>query len=179
MNESVRIELDDPRAARAVFGHREEHLKLLADELTVDIHSRGTRLSIGGDPLDTATAEKVVRQLYRLAQGGHPVVSGDVVRAAQMLRETPGSSVAEVFTDTVVKAAGGKSITPKTKRQKEYVDAIREHDIVFGVGPAGTGKTYLAMALAVSYLTRRQVKRIILTRPAVEAGEKLGFLPGT
>ncbi|MFT6399736.1 MAG: phosphate starvation-inducible PhoH-like protein [Bradymonadia bacterium] len=178
MNESVRIELEDPRAARAVFGQREEHLKLLADALTVDIHSRGTRLSIEGDPLDTATAEKVVRQLYRLAQSGHPVVASDVLRAAEMLRETPGGNVTEVFSDTIIKAVGGKSITPKTRRQKEYVDAIRTNDIVFGVGPAGTGKTYLAMAMAVSCLTRRQVKRIILTRPAVEAGEKLGFLPG-
>ena len=178
MTEPLRFELEDTDAARIVFGHREEHLKTLADELTVDIHSRGTQLTIEGDPIDAETARKVVEQLYRLARGGHPVVSGDVVRAAQMLRDTPSQSVVEVFTDTIVQAAGGKRITPKTRTQKEYADAIREHDIVFGVGPAGTGKTYLAMAVAVAYLTKRRCKRIILTRPAVEAGEKLGFLPG-
>lgn len=178
MNESVRFELEDSRAARTVFGHREEHLRALANELTVDIHSRGTQLTIEGDPIDAETARRVVEQLYRLAKNGHPVDAGDIVRAAQILRDSPTGNVTEVFTDTLVQAAGGKSITPKTKRQKEYADAIREHDIVFGVGPAGTGKTYLAMAMAVSHLTKRRCKRIILTRPAVEAGEKLGFLPG-
>ena len=178
MKEPQRFELEDTDAARTVFGHREEHLKTLSDELTVDIHSRGTQLTIEGDPIDTETARKVVVELYRLARGGHPVGTGDVVRAVQMLRDAPNGSVVEVFTDTIVQAAGGKRITPKTRRQKQYADAIREHDIVFGVGPAGTGKTYLAMALAVAYLTKRRCKRIILTRPAVEAGEKLGFLPG-
>ena len=178
MTESVRFELDDSRAARTVFGHRDEHLRALADELTVDIHSRGTQLTIEGDPIDTNIARRVVEQLYQLAKRGHPVDGGDIVRAAQMLREAPDENVTEVFSDTLVLAANGKSITPKTKHQKEYADAIRSHDIVFGVGPAGTGKTYLAMALAVSHLTQRRCKRIILTRPAVEAGEKLGFLPG-
>lgn len=175
---SIRFELPDSNVARSVFGHRDENLRLLADELTVDIHTRGTQVSLEGDPIDIATAERVIRQLYSLAEAGHPVHSADVVRATHVLRDAPKANIGEIFNDTILTGASGRPITPKTQAQKTYVDTIRSHDIVFGLGPAGTGKTYLAMALAVAALNRRAVKRIILTRPAVEAGEKLGFLPG-
>ncbi len=176
--EPIRFELPDSQAARTVFGHRDENLRLLADELTVDIHTRGTQVSIVGDPLDVATARGAIEQLYELAVSGQPVVGADIVRAAQLLRQAPDSRISKVFNDTILNGVSGRPITPKTHAQKAYVDTIRANDVVFGLGPAGTGKTYLAMALAVAALNRRQVKRIILTRPAVEAGEKLGFLPG-
>ncbi len=177
MPEPIRVDLQDSRVARTVFGHRDEYLRLLADELTVDIHSRGTQLTIVGDPVDADVASRVVQQLYGLAAKGHPVLGADVVRAAQILR-AGDESIDDIFLDTIVVGAAGRNVTPKTRAQKSYVDQIRRHDIVFGVGPAGTGKTYLAMAAAVAALLERRVKRIVLTRPAVEAGERLGFLPG-
>jgi phosphate starvation-inducible PhoH-like protein len=163
--------------ARTVFGHRDTNLRLLETELTVDIHARGTQLRVEGDPVDIKVARQTLERLYELAKEGHAVMGPDIVRAAEMVRTSGVEAVEEVFLDEVLSFAG-KTISPKTIAQKEYVDAIRDHDIVFGIGPAGTGKTYLAMAMAVAALQRRQVRRIILTRPAVEAGEKLGFLPG-
>ncbi|TVR04031.1 MAG: PhoH family protein [Deltaproteobacteria bacterium] len=172
------LELEDEGIARQLYGHRDEYLRLLGSELTVDIHVRGTRIRIEGDPLDSALARDALLQLYRLAEQGRSIRSEDVVRTAQMLRDEPDADVESVLMDTVLKAPLGKTITPKTIGQKRYIECIRGHDIVFGIGPAGTGKTYLAMAMAIASLNTRRVQRIILTRPAVEAGEKLGFLPG-
>lgn len=172
------LELGDESLARQVYGNRDEFLQLLGTELTVDLHVRGTRVQIEGDPVDAALARDTLEQLYGLVARGRTLRSEDVVRAAQMLREAPGAAVDEVLMDTVLKAPLGRTVTPKTIGQKAYVERIRSHDVVFGIGPAGTGKTYLAMAMAVSALNARRVQRIILTRPAVEAGEKLGFLPG-
>jgi phosphate starvation-inducible PhoH-like protein len=163
--------------ARTVFGHRDTNLRLLETELTVDIHARGTQLRVEGDPVDIKVARQTLERLYELAKEGHAIMGPDIVRAAEMVRTSGVEAVEEVFLDEVLSFAG-KTISPKTIAQKKYVDGIRDHDIVFGIGPAGTGKTYLAMAMAVAALQRRQVRRIILTRPAVEAGEKLGFLPG-
>jgi phosphate starvation-inducible PhoH-like protein len=176
--EPIHIEFDDNDAARALFGHRQENLRLLADTLTVDIHSRGSAVTIVGDPVDAAIARDALTQLYELARAGRAILPAEIVRAAEILRHEPEASLSHVLTDRILRGAGGRSITPKTLAQKRYVDTIRRDDVVFGVGPAGTGKTYLAMALAVAALSERRVKRIILTRPAVEAGEKLGFLPG-
>lgn len=178
MTEPLSLDFEDTQAAQAVFGHRDEHLRLLGDELTVDLHTRGTRVTIVGDPVDAKLAAGVLAQLYELARGGHSISSEDFVRAAAILRDDDRVKLSNVFLDTVVRGPGGLRIAPKTLAQKQYVDTIRTHDVVFGVGPAGTGKTYLAMALAVHALLERKVKRIVLTRPAVEAGEKLGFLPG-
>ena len=178
MTEPESLDFEDTQAAQSVFGHRDEHLRLLGDELTVDIHTRGTRVTIVGDPVDAKLAAGVLQQLYGLARGGHSISSEDFVRAASILRNDRNAKLSNVFLDTIVRGPGGLRIAPKTLAQKHYMDTIRTHDVVFGVGPAGTGKTYLAMALAVHALLERKVKRIVLTRPAVEAGEKLGFLPG-
>jgi phosphate starvation-inducible PhoH-like protein len=174
----LQIELADPHVLRGVLGHRDENVRVIAQELAVDIHVRGSRVSIDGDPLDAAIAGQVIQQLYDLALGGYSVSGSDVLRATEILRESPDSRLADVFLDTIVSGTGSRAIAPKTLVQKHYVETIRNNNIVFGIGPAGTGKTYLAMAAAVSALLQRKVKRIVLTRPAVEAGERLGFLPG-
>jgi len=150
-------------------------LDALRDRLDCTILLRGNRLTIEGDEQRVAEARAVVDELVELVEGGHeigPSTVDAVVRAIDQAED-----IREVF-DDVVWRHRGKNIAPKTVMQKRYVDAIRRHTITFGVGPAGTGKTYLAMALAVASLSERQVGRIILTRPAVEAGERLGFLPG-
>jgi len=120
-----------------------------------------------------------VEQLYRMVRGGRAVGPEDVTRAAHVLRGDANANLQEVFSDTILVGSRARPIAPKGLAQKRYVDAIRERDIVFGIGPAGTGKTYLAMALALRQLMEKRVKRIVLTRPALEAGERLGFLPGS
>ena len=170
MPEPTTVEFRDAATARAVFGHRDEFLRLVEDELTVDLHARGTRVQIVGDPVDTKLAEKTLTQLYALAKAGVPLRTQEVALAVAALRTDPATDLTAMFLDNVLGSGSQKRVTPKTLAQKRYVDSIRAHDIVFGVGPAGTGKTYLAMAMAVGALLSRQVKRIILTRPAVEAG---------
>ena len=172
------LEFEDPNRARSVFGHRDEFLRLVEGELTVDLSARGARVTMTGDPEDVAVARAVLQELYALTESGYPLRDRDIVQATEMLRSDAGVSPRDVFLDTILAGAGNRPITPKTAAQKRYVDLIRTHDVVFGLGPAGTGKTYLAMAVAVAALSERRVKRIILTRPAVEAGERLGFLPG-
>ncbi len=176
--ERLSFEFEEAPATRAVFGHRDDNLRLLEQELTVDIHARGQQVSIEGDPIDADLARRTLQQLYALAQRGYAINGADVVRASEILREAPETDLRSIFMDTVVTGSGHRAITPKTIAQKRYIDTIRSHDVVFGVGPAGTGKTYLAMAVAIAALLDRRVKRIVLTRPAVEAGERLGFLPG-
>jgi len=178
MVESVHLNLEDAALARAVYGHRDENLRLIEHELVVDIHVRGQDVTVSGDPVDIATASRTILGLYDLARRGLALQPSDVVRAAEMLRTSPGVQLEQIFLDSVLTGTGNRSITPKTLAQKHYVDTMRKADVVFGVGPAGTGKTYLAMALGIAALLRRDVKRIVLTRPAVEAGERLGFLPG-
>ena len=131
-----------------------------------------------GEDYDVSVAEKVLKELYRLLKKGYPLYASDVDYAVRIISQDKNASLEDIFLDTIYLSAKKKVITPKTIHQKEYVDSIRKYDIVFGIGPAGTGKTYLAMAMAIHFLTRHEVERIILTRPAVEAGEKLGFLPG-
>lgn len=177
MQATKTIELERNGPAQAVFGHHETNLRLLADELTVDVSSRGTRVTVSGDPMDVDVAIATIQQLYRLAVSGQSIHGPDVVRAAEMLRQNPQTQIASIFSDRILQHEG-KVIAPKTPAQKEYIDAIRANDVVFGLGPAGTGKTYLAVAMAVAALQKKEVKRIILTRPAVEAGERLGYLPG-
>jgi phosphate starvation-inducible PhoH-like protein len=133
---------------------------------------------VTGDTLQVELATKVLTGLYRVLRKGIPITSNDVVAAVKIVRSDRNAEVASVFEDVVFKSSRNKIITPKSVAQKIYLDAIRDFDIVFGTGPAGTGKTFLAMAMAVSFLLRKEVKRIVLARPAVEAGEKLGFLPG-
>ena len=162
----------------ALLGSRDENLRAAEELLEADVHVRGNELTLTGDPADVAFAERVFTELVTLARGGQQLGPDAVRRTVAMLREDGGESPAEVLSLDIL-SRRGRVIRPKTLNQKRYVDAIDANTIVFGIGPAGTGKTYLAMAKAVQALQAKQVSRIILTRPAVEAGERLGFLPGT
>jgi phosphate starvation-inducible PhoH-like protein len=174
-----RLTLEDNRVALALFGERNANLKLIERETGAQVHSRGNDLTIVGAGDDVIVARTLVEQLYGMARTGAAISPEDIGRAAIALRADGAVDLRDVFHDTILVAGRARPIAPKGLAQKRYVDAIREHDIVFGIGPAGTGKTYLAMALAVRALMEKQVKRIVLTRPAVEAGERLGFLPGS
>lgn len=161
-----------------LLGPADANLRALEGALAADIHARGNVLTLSGEPADVALAERVVAELLAAVRSGVAVSAEEVRRSVGMMTDGSGESPAEVLTLDII-SRRGKTVRPKTVNQKKYVDAIDEHTIVFGVGPAGTGKTYLAMAKAVQALQSKQVSRIILTRPAVEAGERLGFLPGT
>jgi phosphate starvation-inducible protein PhoH and related proteins len=165
-------------ALLALLGSRDENLRAAEELLDADVHVRGNELTLTGDPADVAFAERVFTELVTLARGGQQLGPDAVHRTVAMLRDDGGESPAEVLSLDIL-SRRGRVIRPKTLNQKRYVDAIDANTIVFGIGPAGTGKTYLAMAKAVQALQAKQVSRIILTRPAVEAGERLGFLPGT
>jgi phosphate starvation-inducible protein PhoH and related proteins len=177
--ESDRVVLDDNRVALTLFGEHNANLKRIELETNVRLHSRGNELTLMGDADAIAQARRLVEQLYRMARSGRPIGPEDVGRAAEVLRGDSAANLQEVFSDTILVGSRARPIAPKGLAQKRYVDAIRERDIVFAIGPAGTGKTYLAMALALRELLEKRVKRIVLTRPALEAGERLGFLPGT
>ncbi len=172
------VELESPELARSLCGVRGENLRAIEERLGVQIGQRGSSLRISGSPTSARFGARLVRELYALLAKGYPVGRPDVDQAMRVLSAEPAASLADIFLDTVLVTSRNRGITPKGPGQKRYVQAIREHDIVFGIGPAGTGKTYLAMAMAVAALADRKVKRIVLCRPAVEAGEKLGFLPG-
>ncbi|WHT20903.1 PhoH family protein [Crossiella sp. CA-258035] len=172
-----KISLPDS-AVLALLGSRDENLRLLEELLTADVHVRGNELTLTGEPADVAFAERVFAELVTLAGKGQPVGQDAVRRTVAMLDAGTAESPAEVLSLNII-SRRGRTIRPKTLNQKRYVDAIDANTVVFGIGPAGTGKTYLAMAKAVQALQAKQVSRIILTRPAVEAGERLGYLPGT
>ena len=174
----ARLELLDNEGARALAGGRSENLKLIERRLSVAVGQRGNVLLLSGDPGQVALAERLLGQLNDLVQKKYPLGYEDVEQAIRMLQADPAAQLQDVFLDTIFVNSRRRPVTPKGFNQKAYVDAIRKFDIVFGIGPAGTGKTYLAMAMAVAALVERRVKRIVLCRPAVEAGEKLGFLPG-
>jgi phosphate starvation-inducible protein PhoH and related proteins len=164
--------------AESLFGTYDENLKHLEGQFAVRIRTSGTELIVEGDPSDVARAERVLEQLAALMRAGYRLAKGDVRTAAQLVAQDDTVELADYFLRSATKTSGKRQVVPKSVTQKRYLDAIEQHDIVFGVGPAGTGKTYLAMAQAVSFLLAKRVSRIILARPAVEAGEKLGFLPG-
>ncbi|HKN53643.1 MAG TPA: PhoH family protein, partial [Amycolatopsis sp.] len=163
-------------ALLSLLGSRDENLRVAEELLAADVHVRGNEVTLTGAPADVAFAERVFAELVTLAMGGQQVGPDTVRRTVGML-STGDASPAEVLSLNIV-SRRGKTVRPKTLNQKRYVDAIDKHTVVFGIGPAGTGKTYLAMAKAVQALQAKQVSRIVLTRPAVEAGERLGFLPG-
>jgi len=175
----VRISIDvPPDIVMGLLGSADENLRALERSVIADLHVRGNAITISGESADVARAERVISELVAIVANGQ-VLTPEVVRhSVAMLAGTDNESPAEVLTLDIL-SRRGKTIRPKTLNQKRYVDAIDANTIVFGVGPAGTGKTYLAMAKAVNALQTKQVSRIILTRPAVEAGERLGFLPGT
>jgi len=164
--------------AESLFGTYDENLKQLESQFGVRIRTSGNELIVEGEPADVAKAEKVLDQLASLMRGGYRLGKGDVKTAAQLVAQDDSVELSEYFLRSATKTSGKRQVVPKSVTQKKYLDAIEQHDIVFGIGPAGTGKTYLAMAQAVSFLLAKRVSRIILARPAVEAGEKLGFLPG-
>ena len=174
----LQIDFPDTEKARQLFGENNTHLKKIAHSLHVAINARGTTVFISGDPLAMQLAENALRQLYALLQENFPVYETDIGHALKALREDDRINLKDLFLETVFVTPKKRPITPRSPNQKAYIDAIRTHDMVFGIGPAGTGKTYLAMAMAVAAFKSNQVNRIILTRPAVEAGEALGFLPG-
>ena len=161
-----------------VLGPADEFLRLLEHRLDADILVRGNEISLSGSASDVALAGEVLKEMVAIVRTGQGLTAEAVERVVSMASEAPEVSAAEVLTANIL-SSRGKTIRPKTLNQKRYVDAIDAHTVVFGIGPAGTGKTYLAMAKAVQALQRKEVNRIILTRPAIEAGERLGFLPGT
>lgn len=174
----IHLKFEDNNLARNLFGPHETHLKSMQDQIGVDIHVRGGEVSIEGETEKTQFAENVLTQLYDLMKKGHPILGQDIERAIKILNDDKNASLHQIFLDSVFIPSRRKVIYPRSVGQKVYVEAIRQHEMVFGIGPAGTGKTYLAMAMAVTALLKGEVKRIVLTRPAIEAGEKLGFLPG-
>lgn len=169
------FELSDNGEAFRLFGSYDENLALLEDSLDVKIVARGKNLTVYGSDEDLETAKAVLRHLISRAKSGQKVTTQDVRYAVRSVRE--GNELTE-YGDTILVNVRGRPIGPRTQGQKEYVKAIKENPLVFGIGPAGTGKTYIAVAMAVAAFKKKEVDRIILTRPAVEAGERLGFLPG-
>jgi phosphate starvation-inducible protein PhoH and related proteins len=162
-----------------LVGAYDDNLRNLESVLNVRVRTQGNELIVEGDADDTARVAQLVEQLSGLIEQGHNISVRDVKTATQLLADDPNVDLREHFLKGgQLRQAGKRRITAKSANQRKYLDAIEEHDIVFGIGPAGTGKTYLAMAQAVNYLLAKKVSRIILARPAVEAGEKLGFLPG-
>jgi phosphate starvation-inducible PhoH-like protein len=178
--EHTRSELtfSDAHAANELFGVHDSNLKRIAEAAGVTISARGNTVFIEGDTVAADLAANILNQLYGLVRDGYPVFAKDVEYATHVLCRDSKVNLKEIFLDTIYVTSKKRAITPKNPNQKDYIDAIRDFDIVFGIGPAGTGKTYLAMAMAVAALAKKKVSRIILTRPAVEAGEALGFLPG-
>jgi phosphate starvation-inducible PhoH-like protein len=173
-----KIRFDDNELARNLFGVQDEHLRSLEKKLGVAIHVRGTDVNILGSEPQTKLVEKILLELYGMLKKGFPVYGAEIEQAIRLFSANQEANLQDLLDDTIFIPARNKFIIPKGAHQKAYMDAIRKHDLVFGIGPAGTGKTYLAVAMAVMSFLKRQVSRIILARPAVEAGEKLGFLPG-
>jgi phosphate starvation-inducible PhoH-like protein len=161
-----------------LLGRNDDHLRMLEHELDIRIVARGHDLMLKGDERQVRKAERALVQLAELVRAGAPVRTLEVRAALRMLSDNEEADLKAVFNDAIAVPSRKKWVTPKTPGQKRYVDAIRKHDMVFAIGPAGTGKSFLAVAMAVSALMKREVARIVLTRPAVEAGERLGFLPG-
>jgi phosphate starvation-inducible PhoH-like protein len=171
---TLQLELPDANAMRALAGTQNEHLKLIERRLGVKLGQRDTQLTVSGEGEAVGVATKLIESLAATVAAGRPLFPDDVEQALKVL----GRGGVEMLSAAPILSQRGKSFAPRSLAQKKYVELIRGHDITFGIGPAGTGKTYLAMAMAVAALLERKVRRIVLARPAVEAGEKLGFLPG-
>ncbi len=174
----IKLNFSNADLARDLFGEHNKNLIIISDYLKIEVQARGTDVIIKGDSITAELVKNILNQLYTLLKNSYPVYPPDIDYAIKILSQDNKADLKSIFLDTVYITSKKKAVTPKSKSQKQYIDAIRNYDIVFGIGPAGTGKTYLAMAMAVSALKKESVGKIILARPAVEAGESLGFLPG-
>src|SRR5689334_15108352 len=173
----IKIELP-PRRLETLFGVHDQNIKYLESLLDVRIDARGQDVSIDGDPADVETAQRILEDFSDLFKEGKHFTDKELREAFAQIAEDRAFSLRDYFTKARFNPAGKKQVAPKSANQRKYLQAIQDNDVVFGIGVAGTGKTYLAVAMAVQALMQKQVKRIVLARPAVEAGEKLGFLPG-
>ncbi|MFI5353651.1 MAG: PhoH family protein [Candidatus Binatales bacterium] len=176
--DSLELHFDDPRHFTTLVGQHDAHIRTIEHELGVRIGANGTVLKISGGHAQQALAGKLLSELYEMLKRGYPIYPNDIEYSIRILRGDRNVDLKDIFLDTIYVSAHKRVISPKSVHQKLYIEAIRKHDIVFGIGPAGTGKTYLAMAMALAALMKNQVTRMVLCRPAVEAGERLGFLPG-
>ncbi|WP_244085090.1 PhoH family protein [Desulforhabdus sp. TSK] len=174
----MQVAFDDNHLVQQLAGEQNSYLKIIEKQLDIRIHLRGNQFTLSGDKPQVELTERLLHQLMEILQKGYPLFASDILYSIRILSENIHRDLKDILLDQVFIASNKRVITPKSVKQKEYIEAIRNHDIAFGIGPAGTGKTYLAMAMAVAAMSREQVRRIVLVRPAVEAGEKLGFLPG-
>ena len=173
-----KLALEDNQLVQSLIGEYDENLKFIEKALKVKINARGNDISIHGEADEVELTRRLLQELYFLLESKHPIYHNEIDYAIKILKDNKNAHLKEVFLDTIHVSPKQRLITPKSVVQKQYIDAIRKYDIVISIGPAGTGKTYLAMAMAIASLIKKEFDRIILTRPAVEAGEKLGFLPG-
>jgi phosphate starvation-inducible PhoH-like protein len=173
----MELRLDD-EGTHTLFGNRDENLRMLEDEFGVKISSRGAEIFVTGPPEKVVPVEKLLGEMQQLIEGGYPLKKSDLSTGVRVLRDRPETSLVDFFTDDVIQPALRRVVTPRNVAQKLYLQAMQEWDIIFAIGPAGTGKTFLAVAAAAAALAEKSIKRIVLCRPAVEAGERLGFLPG-
>ena len=167
-----------PRGLETLFGVHDQNIKYLESLLDVQINGRGHSLNVHGDPKDVATVERILEDFFALFAEGRQFTDKELREAFAQIAEDRAYTLRDYFTRSRFSPAGKKQVAPKSAMQRKYLETIQQKDIVFGIGPAGTGKTYLGVAMAVQALMQKQVNRIVLARPAVEAGEKLGFLPG-
>lgn len=168
----------DERGLHTLFGNHDENLRMIEDTFDVRISSRGNQISVQGSSDNVAPVEKLLAEMQELIVQGYPLQKSDISTGVRVLRDKPEVNLVEFFTDDSLQPALKRAATPRNFAQKMYLQAIQESDIVFAIGPAGTGKTFLAVAAAAAALAEKSIKRVILCRPAVEAGERLGFLPG-
>jgi phosphate starvation-inducible PhoH-like protein len=172
------ITFEDPMLTRELFGHHNYNLDKICKAFNVEINTRGGSLLVNGTAHNTDLAEKILQQLYQLLENKFSFDEADFDAAIKIIKQNNNSHIKDIFSTTIFKTVRNKPITPRNPAQKEYAEASLKNDILFAIGPAGTGKTYLAMAMAMAAFSRGEIKKIILARPAVEAGETLGFLPG-
>jgi len=173
-----KLTFEDNHLVKALLGEYDENLKFIEKALKVKINARGNVISVHGETDNVQLTKRLMQELYFLIESDHSIYHNEIDYAIKILRDDETANLKNIFLDTIHVSPKQRLISPKSIVQKQYIDAIRKYDIVISIGPAGTGKTYLAMAMAIAALTKKEFDRIILTRPAVEAGEKLGFLPG-